>query len=304
MALLDDMRVFAELARVGSFTGAARSLGLTKQTVSRRVRALERELGIELVRRTTRRVALTEVGRAYSGRCQEVTRLAEEANRAATSQLGVAAGTLRVTADATLGEVLLRDLVRAFAEGFPQVQVELLLTARKVDLLREGFDVAFRVGAPPDVHHLAARRLAAAALWWVATSGHLAAHGVPDDLGALARHPCLACLPDGAPAAWPVLLDGRIQMAPVEPRVRANDAPTVRAAALGGLGVAQLPSAVVRADVAAGRLVRVLAQHTPEVGGIHVVYPHSRLLAPKVTEFVALAVAMAGRLDGAELSPG
>jgi len=297
MASLDDMRVFAELAHVGSFSGAARRLAVTKQTVSRRVRALEEALGVELVRRTTRRVVLTEVGTAYAERCGEVVRLADEANRAVTSRLDVAAGRLAVTADPTLGELLLHELIADYARTFPQVEVELLLTARKVDLLREGIDVAFRVGPPPDVHHLAARRLADAALWWVATPGYLAEHGVPACLDDLAHHPCLVALPEGAPSAWPVWREGRMALVPVQSRVRANDVGTVLAAACAGLGIAQLASVVVQGHVDRGELCRVLDAHSPEVGGIHVVTPHSRRLEPKVTEFVALALARAEALS-------
>lgn len=287
---LEDMRVFAKLASVGSMTGAARELGVTKQTVSRRLAELEEALGVQLVRRTTRRLHLTDVGRAYAARCGEVLRLAEEANRAVTSDVEAITGVLRVTADPTLGQLLLQDVVTRFADSWPEVSVEVLLTSRKVDLIEEGFDAAIRVGAPPDVHHLASRKLASARLWTVASPDYLALRGTPRRVEDLAEHTCLAAVPDGGPSVWPISVGGKLRVVPIHARILANDVGTVRAAALAGLGVAHLPAVSVRADVEQGRLRRVLPQLTPDAGGIHIVYPHTRLLAAKVQAFVALTV--------------
>ena len=292
---LDDMRLFSALAERGTFTGAASQLGVTKQTVSRRLIELEQALGVELVRRTTRRVTLTDLGRAYAARCDEVIRLADEANSAITTDARTIAGTLRVTADHTLGELLVHDVVSRFARTWARVRVEVLLTARKVDLLEEGFDAAFRVGAPPDVHHLASRRLGPAHMWTVASPEYLEHHGVPRTVEDLAAHACLAASPDARSSVWPLKVGGRPRLVPVASRILTNDVPTVRRAALSGLGLAHLPSTVVHDDVVQGRLRRVLPHLAPEVGGLHVVYPHSRLLAPKVQAFVTLAIAEAKR---------
>lgn len=290
------MRVFAQLAASGSFTAAAAELGVTKQTVSRRVQGLEQTLGVHLVQRTTRSVALTEVGRAYAARCAEVSRLADEANRAAASQLQMVAGSLRVSAVHSLSEPLLQPLLTRFCAAFPQVSLELVLTPRKVDLLEERFDVAFRVGAPPDVHHLASRWLAPAQLWTVAAPAYLRARGTPQTPDALQQHSCLAALPNPAQRAWPFSVHGSMRLLPVSPRILSNDAACIHAAALAGLGVGHLPSFMVMEDLERGRLVRVLEGYTPEVGGLHAVYAHSKLLAPKVSEFVGMAVDEARRV--------
>lgn len=290
MVRLDDMRLFAALAEHGSLSASARSLGISKQTLSRRLLELEEALGVELARRTTRAVTLTDVGRAYAVRCADVTRLADEANRAAASQLTVLSGTLRITADSSFGEAFLPTLMAAYLGAYPDVDVDVVLTSRKVDLLEEGFDVAFRVGRPPDVHHLAATRLGAARLWTVATPDYLERRGSPRHLDELSAHDCIALVPNERTTAWPFAIDGQLRMLSVSSRLRVNGLALARNAALRGLGIAHVPAFAVADDVACNRLRRVLQEFAPEVGGVHVVYPHSRLLAPKVTEFVAMAV--------------
>ena len=292
MARLDDMRVVAQLAESGSISAAAKALGMPKQTFSRRLAELEDELGVELARRTTRAITLTAVGRAYAARCAEVVRLADDANRAVSSQLDEVGGTLRVTADTSFGEAFLPELVATYLDLHPRVRVEVLLTSRKVDVLDEGFDVAFRIGPPPDVLHLAATRLGPARLWTVASPAYLAARGEPETPDDLREHDCLSAVPTLAHAQWPLMIDGALQLIGVRSRLRVNGLAMARRAALAGIGVAQLPEFAVAADVEDGALVEVLGAFAPEVGGIHVVYPCSRLLAPAVTEFVATAVAL------------
>ncbi len=289
MVQLDDMRVFAALAQHGSLTAAARSLGLPKQTVSRRLAQLERQLGVQLARRTTRKITLTDVGRAYATRCQEVARLAADANRAVVSQSDIVTGSLRITADSTFGEAFLPQLVSSFLQRHAQVDLEVVLTARKVDLHEEGFDVAFRVGPPPDVLHLVASRLGPAQLWTVASPAYLRTRGTPRGVEDLADHDCIALVPEGRSPAWPLHIDDGIRLVPVPARLRVNGLAMARHTALADLGLAQLPEFAARADVDAGRLIRVLPDLTPEVGGVNLVYPHSRLLAPSVREFVTLA---------------
>ena len=290
MVRLDDMRLFAAIAEAGSLTAAARALAIPKQTLSRRLVELEETLGVELARRTTRSLTITDVGRAYAARCAEISRLADEANRAAASQLHVVAGILRVTADHGFGDTFLPPLVTAYLRAHPDVDVDVTLTSRKVDLLEEGFDVAFRVGPPPDVTYLAATRLGPAQLWTVAAPAYLDERGTPRTVADLSGHDCIALVPGEGPAVWPLVVDGRMRLVPVSPRLRVNGLAMARNAALGGLGLAHLPQFAAAPAVADGRLVRVLEDASPEVGGVNVVYPHSRLLAPKVSEFVALAV--------------
>ena len=136
----------------------------------------------------------------------------------------------------------------------------------------------------------AATRLGPARLCTVASPEYLDARGTPHELEQLAEHDCVSLVPDERTTGWPMQVNGRLRMVSVAARLRVNGVVMARNAARAGLGIAHLPEFVVASDLALGRLVRVLERHGPEVGGVHVVYPHSRLLAPKVTEFVGQAV--------------
>ena len=148
IARLDDMRLASELLAASSFTELARKLAMPKQTVSRRIAALESALGVRLVDRTTRTFRLTAVGRGYAEKCGEIVRQAEELQRTVRGESTEIAGTLRITADPLFGEQFLSPIIAAFARAHPSVVVEVTLTNRHVNLIEEGFDVAFRVGSP------------------------------------------------------------------------------------------------------------------------------------------------------------
>jgi LysR family transcriptional regulator, regulator for bpeEF and oprC len=173
-ARLDDLRVLAALADHPSLTAAAAALGLPKQTVSRRIGALERAVGARLVERTSRRMRLSEDGAALADRAREIVRLADEAVQAARDTVDVPRGTLRIAATHTVAERICAPLLCDYLAQHPQVRVELVLGERLVDLAEEGFDVAIRVGVPPP-SELVATRLGPARIRYVASPGYLAA---------------------------------------------------------------------------------------------------------------------------------
>ena len=288
---IDDMRLFAELAEAGSLTGAAARLGMPKQTVSRRLVELETALGVQLAQRTTRRLRLTDVGRAYAVRCREVARLADEANHAAAAVAGdEPRGTLRITADPTFGEAFLPGLSAQFLALHRKVRLEVVLTARHVDLVDEGFDLAFRVGRLED-SSLVARRLGPARLRCCAAPEYLARRGPPADPAALTEHDCIELSPRSGPSRWPFHdPGGGVQSIVVAGRIQVNSLPMAREVARAGLGIANLPAFACEADVAAGLLETVLDDWTIDVGGVHVVYPPQRFLAARVRRFVDLAI--------------
>lgn len=287
---IDDMRVFAALAKAGSFTAAARQLDMPKQTVSRRFAELEAALGVQLATRTTRRLRLTDVGRAYAERCAEVQRLADEANHAATVASDHPHGTLRLTADPTFGEAFLPSLCADFLRAHPDVRLEVVLTPRPVDLVDEGFDLAFRVGNLPD-SSLIARRLGPARMLYCAAPSYLHARGRPTHPDDLDTHDCIELSPRREGVRWPFARpEGGVLTKPVEGRIRVNALPMARQVALAGLGIANLPAFACEPDLAEGRLVSVLDDWTIEVGGVHVVYPPQRFLAARVRRFVDLSV--------------
>jgi DNA-binding transcriptional LysR family regulator len=293
MVKLDDMRVFSKLAEVGSLTAAARELAMPKQSVSRRLAELESALGVQLAVRTTRKLRLTDVGRAYALRCAEVARLAEEANRAALDELDTPHSTLRITADHTFGEAFLPELANDYLQRYPEVRLDVVLTSRVVDLVEEGFDVAFRVGRLPD-STLVARRLGPARLIACAAPSYLERRGAPRTPDDLAEHDCIDLAPGEGPSRWPFAGPDGVMTIAVNGRIRVSSLPMARGSAVAGIGIACIPAFACADDLRTGRLVQVLGAFALDVGGVYLVYPHHRHLAARVRRFVDLAASRFG----------
>jgi DNA-binding transcriptional LysR family regulator len=286
---LDDMRLFSKVAEARSFTAAARLLGMPKQTLSRRVAELEQELGVQLLLRTTRRLHLTDVGAAYAVRCGEIVRLAEEANHAVTDTRQVPKGVLRVTADPVFGEAFVTGLVVEYASRWPEVQVEAVLTRRHVNLLEEGFDVAFRIGKVDDPA-LTATRLGPARVRYCASPAYLKRRGAPSSPEELHQHECILVVSEGAPMRWPFRGPKGDMLVPVSGRLRFNSFAMAHAAALQGLGIAIFPEFACADDIQRGRLVPVLEDAGVEVGAVWLVHPTHRYLTARVRTFIELAL--------------
>lgn len=287
------MRLFAEVARAGSFTAAARALAVPKQTLSRRVAELEHALGVTLLHRTTRRLHLTELGAAYAARCAEIVRLADEANQAVTESRLVPRGVLRLTADPLFGEAFLGAVVIEYASRWPEVSVELLLTRRRVSLVEEGFDAAVRVGQLDDPT-LSARKLGPARIRYCASPAYLARHGTPRAPADLGAHECIAVTGEGAPTRWPFAGARGPTLVPVSGRLRVSSSAIAHEAARAGLGIALMPEFVCAEDVRRGRLVPVLDDHVIDVGAVWLVHPTDRYLSARVRAFLDLAVERLG----------
>jgi DNA-binding transcriptional LysR family regulator len=284
---LDEMRIFAKVAEAKSFTGAARLLRMPKQTVSRRVAQLEASLGIELMHRTTRRLQLTDAGAAYAERCAEIVRLAEDANRAATDVHAVPRGTLRITADPVFGDAFVAGLVNEYAARYPETRAEVVLTRRRVDLIEERFDVAFRVGRPEDAA-LSAIELGAARVRYCASPAYVARRGAPSTATELADHDCLV-VSDGGPTRWPVPSARGMTLIPVSARLLFSSLSMAHAAATAGLGVALFPEFACADDLRRGTLVAVLGARAIDVGSVWLLYPAARFVPARVRAFVELA---------------
>ncbi|WP_028311696.1 LysR family transcriptional regulator [Derxia gummosa] len=267
--LLADIHLLTVLGETRSFTQAARRLKLSKASVSARIAELERAVGLPLVRRTTRSVALTDAGR----------RLAEDSAPAfarvgatlaeVIDLAGEPRGLLRVTAPVALGRQHLAPTLADFCRAHPAIQVELDLSDRLSNLAQEGFDLALRhTHAPPDTH--VAWELCETRTLLVASPAYLAARGEPEAPGDLAGHACIGYLREGA-MTWAferVGADGRIERrgVTVAGPIRANNSEVLRAVVADGLAIGLLPDFSAASELAAGRLVRVLADWTP-VGG-------------------------------------
>lgn len=282
------MCLFARVVARGSFTAASRELHVPKQTLSRRVAELEGALGVQLLHRTTRRVHPTAAGAAYAERCAAIARLADDANRAVRDDDDLPRGVLRVTADPVFGDAFVGALVVEYAARWPEVQLDAVFTRRRVDLVEEGFDVAFRVGAPPEPS-LAATKLGPARVRFCASRAYLARRGVPHAPADLARHDCIGVGAEGAPIVWPVTGRRGVETITVAARLSTSSFAVAHEAALRGLGIALFPEFRCSEDVRARRLVTVMDHRAPDVGGVWLVHAPVRPLPARVRAFVELA---------------
>jgi DNA-binding transcriptional LysR family regulator len=295
---LNDIAVFARVVEAGSFTGAARLLGIPKTTVSRRIAELEREVGMRLLQRTTRSLNMTDAGRVYYEESSRGLRAIEDANLRLANARAEPSGTIRVSAPVAFSSFFLADAVFDFLAAYPRTKVELRLTDDKLNLVDDGIDLAFRTGALAD-STLVARKLGSTHKILCASPGYLAQHGLPAAVIDLGRHDCIIAGHSITGAQWVLQGPRGSETVPVNGRIAANTMQLAFRAALAGYGIAQLPDAQALAAIAEGRLRRVLSEYAASTGGLYAVYPSSRHLSPAVKAFIDLA---AKRIAAADCS--
>jgi DNA-binding transcriptional LysR family regulator len=294
MDRLDTMEAFVRVADSHSFSEAARRLRLSKSVVSRQVSALEAQLGARLFHRTTRSLSLTEVGQTYYERCSRILADIEEANLSVSNLQAAPRGKLRINAPMSFGVLHLAPMLPRFLDHYPQIDIDMAMNDRFVSLIDEGFDVAVRIGKLED-SSLIARYLAPVRKIVCASPSYLERRGVPETPADLADHCCLNYSNLASPDEWSfVTRDGQRWPVEVRGRLRVNNGDTLREAALGGSGIATLPSFIVGRDLQAGTLVSLLADYVPQDLPMHAVYPHNRHLSPKVRAFVDFLVEQIG----------
>lgn len=304
MDRLTSMAVFAAAAEDGSLSSAARRFSLSASMAGKHVAALEEELGVRLMHRTTRRLKLTEVGQAYYQRCRRLLEDYDEASREARDAQQTVRGTLRVAAPITFGAMHLGGVIAGYLAQHPDVTVELLLDDRYADLLAEGLDVAIRIGHLLD-SDLVARRLAPCRMVFCASPQFLGRHGVPATIEELRRAPRLAFTAAVSAGDW-TLMDpaGRAHVIDGPSRLVANNMQMLLAAALAGAGIAYGPSFVFGEHLAAGDLVVLLPDHQTSNLAIHAVYPTRRHLSLKLRRFIDHLVASFGGTPPWDLAAG
>lgn len=286
MDRLAAIETFVKVSETQSFSEAARRLRSSKSVVSRQVAALEGELGARLFHRTTRSLTLTEAGRSYFERASRILAELEEANRSVTQLQSAPRGQLRVNAPMSFGLLHLAPAVPDFLERYSEVEVDMTLNDRFVDLVDEGFDVAVRIGHLED-SSLVARKLAPIRRAVCASPAYLKARGTPVQPNDLKTHDCLCYSNVALSHEWRFVTEnGRPWPVEVRGRLSANNGDVLKAAALRGLGLAILPTFIVGSDLQAGTLVTVLDKFVAQDMTLNAVYPHSRHLSPKVRAFV------------------
>jgi DNA-binding transcriptional LysR family regulator len=282
MDRLKQIESFASVAAKGSLTAAAKAEGVAPAVIGRRIDALEGRLGVKLMRRTTRRIALTHEGSAFLESCQRL--LADLANAEASVSAGgvKASGHLRVTAPAGFGRRHVAPLVPKFAALHPDVSLSLNLSDRVVDIVNEGFDCAVRVGDLLD-SSLVGVRLADNRRRCVAAPAYLKHAGAPKHPHDLARHDCLTLTSDASQTrGWAFVVDGELAHFKLNGRLDCSDGQVLHDWCVAGLGVAWRSTWEVEHDIAAGRLVAVLDDYSAPPSGIYALFPSAKHLPLRV----------------------
>ena len=283
---LNDIVVFTKVVETKSFTGAAEQLGLPKSTVSRKLAQLEERLGVRLVQRTTRKLALTEVGEAYYERCSRIVSDVAAAEQLVTDMQATPRGRVRVTAPIDLATQYLGDMIAEFLADHPDINVELEATDRIVDLIEEGFDVAVRFGPLPE-STLIARRLCTIGGVLCASPAYLEARGTPQTIEQLEEHDRVLFTPTPRVQSWPLVDDaGNTHELGRPARFASNNVSAVRSATLAGMGISLLTEFMVGCDIARGTLVHVLPAWKGRPTEVHAVYPARQNLPPRLSLFL------------------
>jgi DNA-binding transcriptional LysR family regulator len=293
---LNDVALFVRVVDLGAFAKVARKLGVPTSTVSRAVARLEGSVGAALVQRTSRSLRPTSEGRAFYAQVAPAVVAVRDAARGIEASDRAPRGKLRVTAPNDIGAAFLPDVIVAFTERYPLVEVELLLTARIVNLVEEGVDVGVRAGHLPD-STLVTRRLGEMRAALYAAPSYLVARGAPGTVAELSEHACILFRPSRGEATWKIRgPEGEVAQR-VRGRIGADDFLFVRAAVIGGAGIALLPRVLAEPAVADGTLVRVLPEHATVGAPLQLVHPPARVLATKIAAFRDFAVEAFARLD-------
>ncbi len=298
---LNDVAVFVQVVRCGSFAEAARRLGIPPNTLSRRVQQLEAHLGTRLMQRSTRKLSLTSAGQDFHDRCAEAVEGLVDAGQSLLSRNEAPSGLVRVAAPADLFDFFPMDWLAEFLSRYPQVRVDFVLSDASADLIADRIDVAIRGGVLEDSSLIARRVLDAGLDGLVASPAYIAARGTPASLQDLADHDCLVFAHPSGHATWSLVAhDGTAAEVQVAGRLSGNTVQVLRKAALAGLGIALLPSTMTRRELRAGLLVPVLPQFHRKGHGVHMVYASRRHLPSAVSAFIEF---VAGRLGEFEDLP-
>jgi DNA-binding transcriptional LysR family regulator len=285
-----EMKAFVRSVELGGFSAAARDLGLTPSALSKLVTRLEDRLGVRLMNRTTRKLALTAEGEAYFANARRILTDIEEAEAEVTRFSASPKGLLRVNVGTAFGLHQLAPAIPRFLEKYPEIEVEMTVTDRVIDLVEEGADVAIRNGVLRD-SSLVAKRICDLQRVICASPAYLKKHGTPKSAADLARHNCISIT--GAPQLrrWPFKVAGGVEHIEVRGNVSANNAEMLLQLAATGAGIIRLTDVIVADGIHSGWLKPILTDiHHVEPLPLSAVYPHGRHKSPRVAAFVNFLV--------------
>lgn len=286
---LNDIRLFLRVVETNSFTSAADSLGIQKSTISRRINQLEDELGVRLLQRTTRKLKLTEEGVELFNRCLPLINELELIPDQVTTHQDNLRGKLRITLPPEMALYMMNEIISSFIARYPNVEMEVELSTRLVDLIEDGVDLAMRVGTLAD-SSLIARKIASVKMGLYCTPEYAEKHGLPDTPSDLNLHTCLMNV---RPAdQWQIVVDGETMTTSLTPKMRANSVSFLREMVLQHHGIARMPTVFALSLLEENKLIPVLADfRLPDID-IHALYPTRRHLNPKVRLFIDHTVEM------------
>jgi DNA-binding transcriptional LysR family regulator len=282
---LNQVAVFVRVVEAGTFTQAGVDLGLPKSSVSRTVAHLEEQLGVRLLQRTTRKLQLTDAGRTYFEQTRPLLSELAEANRAAAKLSREPRGTVRVTAPVDIGVLALADVIAKFSLKYPRIHVDLSMSARRVDLVLENFDLAVRAAPKLDDSSLVARKVGSLDLGLFASAAYLKRRGEPRTVAELAEHDCILFRGRDGKATWE--LDGPhgTESVTVKGPVNVDEVVFIRQAAESGIGIAQITMWELSGRCSSDSIVRVLPQYRVGGVGLYVVTSSMKHFPARVTLF-------------------
>ncbi|MDR6603313.1 DNA-binding transcriptional LysR family regulator [Achromobacter deleyi] len=278
---IGDLLAFVRVADAQSFTAAADKLGLSRSAIGKCITRLEQGLGARLLHRSTRSVSLSDDGRIFYEHAQRILSEVDNATDAMASRKQAPRGRLRIDLPVSLGRLHLMPMLRAYLRRWPDVEAEVSFSDDYTDLVRDGIDVAIRIGGESD-SRLVRRVLAPHRLITCAAPEYLERHGAPATPDALNQHHTLVYTHAGQRVPWRFAIQGLARQVPMNGRLRLGHTEALRDAALAGDGIAQLGAFLVADDLRAGRLMPVLESVAPPGAPVCAVYPHRRHLSPKV----------------------
>lgn len=287
MDRIDLFRIFSRVVECASFTRAADTLGVPRSSVSAAVQELEGRVGARLLHRTTRRVSPTQDGAAFYERCLRVIAEVEDTENLFRQTAAQPSGRLKIDVPGRIGRLIIAPALPEFLDRYPQIDIDLGVSDRAVNLIEDGVDCVLRVG-PLNDSGLIARPIGKLALINVASPAYLKRYGAPDGPSDLGSHWAVnyASPSSGRVDDWEWIEDGKLRALPVRGRVTVNSAEAYIACCLAGLGLIQIPAYDVRRHLEAGELVEVMLSHRTEPMPITLLYPHRQHLSRRLQVFV------------------
>jgi DNA-binding transcriptional LysR family regulator len=291
MDTLDGIKTVIAVIETGSFTAASERLGMSKALVSKYVGEVEDSLGVRLLNRSTRRLALTEAGQRYYDQALPLLEEFAEMVDSVTGEQSSPRGLLRISVPVTFGEMSLAPLIPKFLQQYPDIGVDLQLNDKMIDMLEEGIDVVIRIGAVDD-SSLIAKHIQTLPLALCASPAYITQHGLPETPEDLIKHQCVVDSNFRIGKHWPIICPDNITTSvEVSSRIMANSPRAVKEIALADGGIGMIPRFIVQDALDDGRLEEILPTYRTLEFGLFAIYPHRRYLSRKVRCFIDFLVA-------------